>query len=212
MTLLPKSQYLGESDFNLAIKILTQRDRDLATIIERFGHPPQWQREPGFATLIQIILEQQVSLASAKATFQKLVVAVTNLTPENFFALDDLQLKAIGFSRQKMRYGRELAQVIISGQLDLKSLEKFDDLTIRKELIKIKGIGDWTVDMYLLMALQRANIFPSKDLAVAVAVKEIKNLPTRPKVLELELIAECWQPYRAIATKILWHYYLNRKF
>ena len=205
-----KNNSLNESNFNSAIRILSVRDRDLAQIITKFGKPPQWKREPGFATLMQIILEQQVSSASAKATFKKLVAAITNLTPQSFLTLDDGQLKAIGFSRQKIRYGRELAREIVNGKLDLKSLEKLDDLAIRKKLTQIKGIGDWTADMYLMMALQRQDIFPSKDLAVAVAVKEIKNLTERPKPFELESIAEIWQPYRAIATKILWHYYLNR--
>ena len=225
---LLKTNSLSEPNFNSAIRILSVRDRDLANVINRFGNPPQWKREPGFATLIQIILEQQVSSASAKATFVKLSAALTNLTaeggqpqappfqggerltPETFLTLDDVQLKAIGFSRQKTRYGRELARAIINGQLDLKSLEKLDDLTIRKKLTQIKGIGDWTVDMYLMMALQRQDVFPSKDLAVAIAIKEIKNLTERPKSTQLESIAEIWQPYRAIATKILWHYYLNR--
>jgi DNA-3-methyladenine glycosylase II len=201
---------LNEPNFDSAIRILSVRDRDLADVIARFGNPPQWKREPGFATLIQIILEQQVSSASAKATFIKLSAAISNLTPESFLTLDDVQLKAIGFSRQKNRYGRELARAIVDGQLDLNSLEKLDDLAIRKKLTQIKGIGDWTVDMYLMMALQRQDVFPSKDLAVAIAVKEIKNLSERPKTTQLESIAEVWQPYRAIATKILWHYYLNR--
>lgn len=201
---------MNETNFNSAIRILSVRDRDLALIVEKFGIPPQWKREPGFATLVQIILEQQVSLSSAKATYKKLVAAITNLTPESFLTLDDVQLKAIGFSRQKIRYGRELARAIIDGQLDLNGLEELDDITVRKELTKIKGIGDWTADMYLMMALQRQDIFPSKDLAVAVAIKEIKNLAERPKPSQLEAIAKIWQPYRAIATKILWHYYLNR--
>lgn len=201
---------MNETNFNSAIRILSVRDRDLALIVEKFGIPPQWKREPGFATLVQIILEQQVSLSSAKATYKKLVAALTDLTPESFLTLDDVQLKAIGFSRQKIRYGRELARAIIDGQLDLNGLEELDDITVRKELTKIKGIGDWTADMYLMMALQRQDIFPSKDLAVAVAIKEIKNLAERPKPSQLEAIAKIWQPYRAIATKILWHYYLNR--
>ncbi|VEP16970.1 HhH-GPD family protein [Hyella patelloides LEGE 07179] len=204
------TQTSNESNFNLSIQILTKSERDLAIIIEQFGNPPEWKREPGFATLIRTILGQQVSFASAKATFKRLSNAVNPLTPQNFILLDDMQLKSLGLSRQKTRYGRELANAIISKQLDLKHLEKLDDLTIRNKLKQIKGIGDWTVDMYLMMALQRQDIFPSKDLAVAIAVKEIKNLPTRPKPAELELIAQPWQPYRAIATKILWHYYLNR--
>jgi DNA-3-methyladenine glycosylase II len=203
---------LDKSDsFTIGIRKLVKRDRDLAKIIEQYGEPPKWQREPGFSTLIRIILEQQVSYASAKAAFQRLDDAVENITPENFLTLDDAELKTIGFSRQKTKYGRGLAQAIIDQSLDLTGLEQLDDRQIRQELTKIKGIGDWTVDIYLMMALQRPDVFPAKDLAVAIAVKEIKDLPIRPQTAELESIAEPWQPYRAIATKILWHYYLNRK-
>ena len=200
---------MNQEAFIAGIKELVRRDRDLAKIIDKFGYPPQWQREPGFSTLIQIILEQQVSLGSAKATFKRLNNAVEKLTPASFLSLNDTELKAVGFSRQKTRYGRELAQAIVNNQLDLNSLEQLDNQEIRNNLTQIKGIGDWTVDMYLMMALQRQDVFPSKDLAVVVAVKEIKDLPTRPQKAELESIAKIWQPYRAIATKILWHYYLN---
>jgi DNA-3-methyladenine glycosylase II len=202
---------MEQTAFIAIIQKLTQRDRDLAQIITKYGYPPQWQRKPGFPTLIQIILEQQVSLASALATFNRLNLAVTTLTPATFLSLDDLQLKAIGFSRQKTLYCRELAQAIMEQVLDLDKLANLDDLSIRKQLTTIKGIGDWTVDMYLMMALQRLDIFPSKDLAVAIAIKEIKSLPSRPTTTALELIAQPWQPYRAIATQILWHYYLNRR-
>jgi DNA-3-methyladenine glycosylase II len=219
------SQSLREFPAHLAVEILTQRDRDLAAVIQKFGYPPQWRREPGFSTLIQIILEQQVSLASAQATFNRLLILVTerciystnnlgsqplqNLTPQNFLSLDDLQLKAIGFSRQKISYTRELAKALLCDRLNLQSLESLDDLTIRNQLKQIKGIGDWTVDMYLMMALQRPDIFPSRDLAVAIAVKELKNLLQKPTLDELALVSQSWQPYRSTATQILWHYYLN---
>jgi DNA-3-methyladenine glycosylase II len=204
-------QDFQSDSFIEGIKELSDRDRDLAKVIDRYGYPARWQREPGFATLIRIILEQQVSYASAKAAFKRLNDALEDLTPESFLNLDDDCLKAIGFSWQKTKYGRGLAQSIIDRTLDLALLSTLDDVEIRQELTKIKGIGDWTVDIYLMMALQRQDIFPSKDLAVAIAIKEIKNLPARPTAGELESIARSWQPYRAIATKILWHYYLNRK-
>lgn len=197
--------------FIQGIEELTKRDRDLAKIIDNYGYPPQWLREPGFPTLIRIILEQQVSYASAQATFKRLNQAVDNLCPASFLLLDDLELKAVGFSRQKTNYGRILAQAVLDRTLDLASLEKLPDGEIRQKLTAIKGIGNWTVDIYLMMALQRQDVFPSKDLAVAIAVKEIKDLAIRPQAGELEIIAETWQPYRAIATQILWHYYLNRK-
>ena len=167
--------------FTKDVDELVKRDRDLAKIVHTFGYPPTWQREPGFATLIRIILEQQVSYASAKATFKRLNDAVETLTPESFLTLNDVELKAIGFSRQKTRYGRILAQAVADRTLDLERLSNLDDRTIREELTKIKGIGDWTVDIYLMMALQRQDVFPAKDLAVAIAVKEIKNLATRPE-------------------------------
>lgn len=190
---------------------LIKRDRDLAKVIEVWGYPPQWQREPGFATLIRIILEQQVSYASAQATFKRLNDAVATLTPTRFLAIDDAELKAIGLSRQKTEYGRGLAQAIINQTLNLASLDKLDDRDVRKSLTQIKGIGEWTVDIYLMMALQRQDVFPAKDLAVAIAVQEIKDLSIRPTAVELASIAELWKPQRAIATQILWHYYLNRK-
>ena len=108
-------------------------------------------------------------------------------------------------------YGKELAVALVEDRLDVNSLEQLPDDQIRKKLTSIKGIGDWTVDMYLMMALKRSDVFPSKDLAVAIATKEIKKLEVKPKAEKLELIAQLWQPYRTIATMILWHYYLNRK-
>lgn len=214
MTSLPQIRELPEQQkdelFTEAVEELARRDRNLARVITVYGYPPRWQREPGFATLIQIILEQQVSYASAKAAFQRLNDAVEILAPESFLSLSDVELKAIGFSRQKSRYGRELAQSIVTGKLELEKLSKLDDNTIRRKLTEIKGIGDWTVDIYLMMALQRQDVFPSKDLAVKIAVKEIADLPQRPQTAELEAIAKAWKPYRAIATQILWHYYLNR--
>ena len=208
-----RSQSKSELDpsFIADIEQLTKRDRDLAQIISDYGYPDPWRRKPGFATLIRIILEQQVSYASATATFKRLNEAVEDLSPVSFLTLDDDKLKRIGFSRQKTRYGRILAQTIIDGNLNLTELSKLDNSEIRQQLTAIKGIGDWTVDIYLMMALQRQDVFPSKDLAVAIAIKEIRGLDTRPQAAELEEIAEAWQPYRAVATKILWHYYLNRK-
>lgn len=151
-----------ENELELGLKELTARDRDLAKVVDVLGKPPTWQREPGFATLIRIILEQQVSLASAKAAYDRLCATVRPLTPESFLSLDPIELKTVGFSRQKARYGRELASAISLGQLNLASLQQLDDLAIRKELTKIKGIGNWTVDMYLMMALQRRDVFPQE--------------------------------------------------
>jgi DNA-3-methyladenine glycosylase II len=190
-------------------QFLSRKDKDLAKIYKTYGEPPLWQREPGFATLIQIILEQQVSLASAKAAYDKLASHI-EVTPENFLTLDDATLKSLFFSRQKTRYGRALAQAIVDG-LNLKHLHTKSDDEIRNELIKLPGIGNWTIDIYLLMALNRPDVLPVGDLALRIAVKEVKNLNQNPTAEELLNLAQPWQPYRSYTTKLLWHYYLSRK-
>lgn len=197
---------MNNRSFITNIEKLVKCDRSLAKIIETRGYPEQFKREPGFVTLLRIILEQQVSYNSAQATFKRLNDAVVDLNPASFLTLDDAELKAIGFSRQKTKYGRILAQTIRDGELDLASLSTASNQEVRSKLTSLKGIGDWTVNIYLMMALQRQDVFPAKDLAVAIAVQEIKNLPNRPTVKELEEIAQSWKPYRAIATQILWHY------
>ena len=193
------------------VQELASRDHDLARIVEQFGYPPNWQCEPGFIGLIEIILGQQVSVASAKAIFKRLSSIVVPFTPENLLTYDDLQLQAAGLSRQKILYCRGLAQAITSGKLDLDKLANEDEATIRTELKQIKGIGDWTVDNYLLMSLQRGDVFPKGDLGLIVAYQKLKNLATRPTPNELEKIAETWRPWRAIATRLLWHYYLSNQ-
>ena len=194
-----------------SLQELCQRDSDLARILAEFGPPPLWAREPGFPTLVQIILEQQVSLASAKATFDRLLAVVSPLTPEKFLELDDASLKQIGLSRQKALYTRHLAESIQSGSLDLAALQTMSDTAIKSQLLAIKGIGSWTADIYLLMALRRPDAWPSGDLALAVAVEKVKGLSTRPTFSELSEISEPWRPWRAVAARLLWHYYLNQR-
>jgi DNA-3-methyladenine glycosylase II len=191
------------------LRILSDRDSDLAQILKDLGPPPMWSREPGFPTLVHIILEQQVSLASAKAAYDRLLATASPLTPESFLNLGDATLKSIGFSRQKISYTRHLAGLIIAGQLDLASLSVTDDEVVRSELLKVKGVGNWTVDIYLLMALSRPDVWPSGDLALAVAVQNVKRLRTRPTQGELAVIGAEWKPWRSVAARILWHYYLS---
>lgn len=168
-----------------------------------------WAREPGFPTLLYIILEQQVSLASARAAFDRLRAAVAPLTPQGFLELDDAALKVIGFSRQKAGYGRHLARAILEGRLDLAALSAREDALVRSELTRIKGIGPWTADIYLLMALRRPDVWPVDDLALAAAVQRVKGLDRRPTPEELEEVGSAWQPWRAVAARLLWHYYLS---
>jgi DNA-3-methyladenine glycosylase II len=202
---------LTEDMFAQGLHVLCRRDPDLDQIRMRFGPPPMWAREPGFPTLIHIILEQQVSLASARAAYDRLLAAVSSLTPARFLELDDATLKTIGFSRQKTAYGRELAGAILSGRLDPAKLGTFDDATVRSELIKIKGIGPWTADIYLLMALRRPDAWPSGDLALANAAQRVKGLASRPTPDELEDLSTSWKPWRAVAARLLWHYYLSNQ-
>ncbi len=200
---------LTEETFAYGLHDLCDRDPDLAQIRMRFGPPPMWAREPGFPTLIHIILEQQVSLASARAAYDRLLAAASPLTPARFLELDAAALKAIGFSRQKTTYGRELARAILDGHLDVAELHMLDDADVRSELIKIKGIGPWTADIYLLMALRRPDVWPSGDLALASAAWRVKGLASRPTPEELDALGAGWRPWRAVAARLLWHYYLS---
>ena len=200
---------LTDTTLSHALADLTARDPRLARIVADYGPPPLWAREPGFPTLVHIILEQQVSLASARAAFDRLLIIASPLTPECFLELDDATLKAAGFSRQKTRYGRALAAVILSGELDLTALDALDDHAVHTELTKVVGIGRWTADIYLLMALRRPDAWPDGDLALAIAARHVLGLATTPGTAELAAIGEAWRPWRAVAARVLWHFYLS---
>lgn len=202
---------LTDRSLAVAAKTLAKNHAPFQRVIAAHGLPPLWAREPGFATLVHIILEQQVSLASARAAFNKLHSALGEVTPAAFLTLDDAQLKAIGFSRQKTRYGRELAQAVLVGALDLDALHTLPDDAVRLQLTAVKGIGQWTTDIYLLMALRRPDVFPKGDLALLIAAQRLFELPARPTPLELEAMADAWRPHRAIAARILWHFYLSER-
>lgn len=203
---------LDEKSLLLACRKLAARDEDLARIFRVYGVPPLWKRETGFPTLIHIILEQQVSLASALSAFRKLEEKLNHrITPENVLKLSDAELKAAYFSRQKTAYARDLAQKISGGTLNLESLEKLPDEAVKYRLKQVKGIGDWTADIYLLMALSRPDVMPKGDLALHVAWRRLKNLPEKPNSEAFLEIAERWKPFRAVAARLLWHFYLNAK-
>lgn len=193
-----------------AARHLAGRDPDLADIYEKLGPPPLWSREPGFPTLIHIILEQQVSLASARAAMGRLLAAASPLTPEKFLTFDDMQLKAIGFSRQKTGYGRALARELLDS-FDLDGLEALDDESARGELLRLKGIGLWSADIYLLMALRRPDVWPRGDLALVAAITKVKWLDHRPAAEEFEALGELWRPWRAVAARMLWQHYLSKR-
>lgn len=191
------------------IRYLCRRDADLARVVETHGPPPIWSRPQGFATLLFIILEQQVSLASARACYEKLLATVRRLTPRTFLKLDDRTLLAIGFSRQKRDYCRGLAQAVLSRGIDLGEVARLDDDEARTRLMALKGVGRWTADIYLMMALMRMDVWPVGDLALATAAQKVKRLRTRPDPERLETLGRSWRPWRSVAARILWHDYLG---
>jgi DNA-3-methyladenine glycosylase II len=200
---------LNHKSLAQGVSYLCNVDPDLARVVSNLGHPPLWAREPGFATLLQIILEQQVSLASARAAYQKLVKASGQVTPERFLTFTDAELKQFGFSRQKTEYGRVLSEAIVNGRLDLDRLYDLEDGEVRQKLIQLKGIGPWTADIYLLMALLRPDIWPSGDLALISSVQQIKDLPEKPTAHQINQLTEKWKPWRSVAARIAWYDYLN---
>jgi len=204
-------EILTGPSYRRALEELARRDRDLAAILARLGPPPMWLRTPGFPTLVQIILEQQVSLASAKAAFDRLSSELSTVTPQRFLKLNDRKLKRIGFSRQKTRYCRELANALVAGRLDLNSLRKMSDEAVTEELVKLKGIGPWTANIYLLMALRRPDVWPGNDLALATAVQKVKRMRARPVPSKMESLGRQWRPWRAVAARLFWHHYLAEK-
>jgi len=201
----------NNDNFHSLCDKLVSKDKNLRSIIKRYGYPPIWTRKPNFQTLVHIILEQQVSLASARAALKKLKERLGTITAKKMLTLSDEELKACYFSRQKTVYAKCLAQAIVSNQISLKKLYPLEDAAIRQQLKTVKGIGDWTVDVYLLFALQRADIFPLGDLAMVSALKEVKQLPKETGHEELLKVSEAWRPYRSMATMLLWHYYIQKK-
>lgn len=202
---------LDQAGLEAAVAELAARDPDLAGIVARIGPPPLWDRPPGFGTLVHIVLEQQVSLASARAAFDRLVRATDPLTPQRFLRLTDAELLAIGFSRQKARYGRAIATALLESALDLDGLARMDDETAQQTLEAIPGIGRWTSTIYLLMVLGRPDVWPAGDMALATAVAQAKGLPARPAADELTIMGEVWRPWRSVAARLFWHDYLARR-
>jgi DNA-3-methyladenine glycosylase II len=178
------------------------------TIIATYGLPTVPSRPQGFQTLVLLILEQQVSIDSAKATFDRLKTLTPNFVPEEIALLSDEQMRAVGISRQKTNYIKGLANAIINNEIDLESLPQKPAQIVREELIKLKGIGNWTIDVYLMFCLQSPDIIPLGDIAVVNTIKELFDIHTKE---EMEIVALNWSPYRSMATYLLWHHYLNKR-
>jgi DNA-3-methyladenine glycosylase II len=198
-------------NFNLLCDTVSRKDKELKQIIKQHGYPPMWTRPATFQSLILFILEQQVSLASAYAAFKKLKEKVGFVTPSKILSLSDAELRACYFSRQKIVYARELATIVQNKKLVLRQLAGKHEDEIRYELKKVKGIGDWTVDVYLMHSLQRTDLFPLGDIALVNSLKETKQLHSHITKEEMLKIAEPWRPHRTIAAMILWHAYIQKR-
>jgi DNA-3-methyladenine glycosylase II len=203
--------HFDHNNFQNICDQLAAVDTDLAAIINNYGYPPLWSRPNNFESLVHIILEQQVSLASALSALNKLKEAIQQITPARVLLLTDEEFKACYFSRQKTTYVRYLAEAILSGQIDLAGFENQPDNEVRAQLTALKGIGNWTVDVYLMFVLHRTDIFPIGDLAAVQSMKKVKQLLPDISREEMVLLAQQWQPYRTVATMLLWHDYLSRR-
>ena len=200
---------INDETLRMGVDVLAERD--LYRIRDRLGYPPLWAREPGFASLVHIILEQQVSIKAAATMFQRLASHLGSVTPELVQKAGESELRQVGLTRQKARYCVELANRIASGALELSKLDTLDDAQGRSHLLDIPGLGPWTVDVYYMMALRRANVWPPGDLALASAIQDIKQLEARPTRDEQLVFAEQWKPWRAVAARMLWMHYLDAR-
>jgi DNA-3-methyladenine glycosylase II len=200
---LKKHQIMQE-----AIDYLLEKDIIFKSIIEQYGMPTIPIRPQGFETLVLLILEQQVSIDSAKATFLKLKAKEKNVEPDRLFNLSDEEFRGLGVSRQKTSYIKALSTAILNKDIDLESLPTKTAQQVREELIKIKGIGNWTIDIYLMFCLQAPDLLPLGDIAVVNTIKKLLDIHEKDA---MERHAQKWIPYRSMATFLLWHYYLNKR-
>ena len=192
-------------------RVLARRDPDLSDLFRRHGMPPMWARRPGFAPLIHIVLEQQVSIAAARTIFRRLSQHLGGMTPQTVAAHGVTRLRRFGLTRQKASYCHELALAVRDGRLDLGQVARAEDADGRETLLAMRGLGPWSVDVYYLMALRRPDVWPSGDLALAIAMRDVKRLPGRPGNAEQQEISAPWAPWRSVAARLLWHYYLGSR-
>ena len=190
-----------------AIDRLAAIDPDIAAALERIGYPIPRLREPGFATLLRIMVAQQVSTHAAKAISARLDAALEAKTPEAFLKLTDADLRAVGFSRQKVVYGRDLAAAFLDGRLSMPKLRKQSDEEAIAAITSVKGLGVWSAEVFLLFSLRRPDVLPAHDLGLIIAAQRMKRLKERPSPKQLREIAEPWRPFRSYASRMLWHYY-----
>jgi DNA-3-methyladenine glycosylase II len=208
-TKIDPTKRLTNESLAAAAEALAASDRDLASIYKVHGPPPMWGRQPGFPTLLRIILEQQVSLVSARAMFARLKSNIEPFTALGFIEAGEAYLRSLGATRQKAHYCVQVAKAFTNGRLD--QIGRMSDEDAHATLVSIKGVGPWTANIYLLMALRRPDIWPDGDVALATAVGKLRKLNQRPSFSELAKIAEAWRPFRSVAARMLWQYYLAER-
>jgi DNA-3-methyladenine glycosylase II len=199
---------LNQAWLRRGVEALRRRDAQLAAVVDRIGAPPLWARQPGFPTLVRIVLEQQVSLSAARTMYERLRNHVGAVTPETIGSCGVDGMRRLGFTRQKAAYCHGLAESLRGGHVDLRAIARAPDDEGRRALLQVRGLGPWSVDIYYLMALRRPDIWPRGDLALAVSVREIKGLASLPARDEQLALAERWAPWRSVAARILWAHYL----
>jgi DNA-3-methyladenine glycosylase II len=207
MTLLP----LDEPALARAVRALARAEPRFAHIVKRHGPPPLWPREPGFETLVLLMLEQQVSLAQARAMYARIASATGAVTPANVARLGETGLRALGVTRQKSAFLAALAVQLEGKTLDLDAIATLSDVDADAALDALHGVGPWTAQCYLLFALRRSDVFPAADLALMEAVRQLWKLRTRPSPEALARRARAWRPHRAVAARLLWHHYLSER-
>jgi DNA-3-methyladenine glycosylase II len=200
---------LTRETLRAAAELLAAGDRTLRLIYQTHGVPPMWARRPGFVTLLRIVLEQQVSLVSARSMFERLKSNIDPFTAETFIESGEAYLRSLGVTRQKARYCVAVAEAFTNGKLT--RLGRLADEDAHAALLTITGVGPWTASIYLLMALRRADIWPNGDVALATAVGKLRGMQSRPSFAQLAEMAETWRPYRSVAARMLWQYYLEEQ-
>ncbi|XZE51360.1 DNA-3-methyladenine glycosylase family protein [Planctomycetaceae bacterium SH139] len=207
----PEILTLTERRLQDACRWLADREPVFRLVLDKYGYPGLWHRPPGFSTTVHIILEQQVSLASANATFGRLQARLAGqVTPAGILAMQESEIKELGFTRQKCRYVRLLAEAIVAGDFSFERLAELPDDAVRAEMTKLKGIGVWTADVYLSECLLRCDIMPRGDIGIQEAVRVLLKLAARPGQQELDQLTATWSPWRSAATRLLWHFYLSQ--
>lgn len=201
---------LTRDSMRSALLELAGRDALLNSLLERYGTPPLWQRTQSFATLVHIILEQKVSLASAQAVMQRVCKLCPGMQPEQFLGIDHSCLRAAGLSERKISYCYSIAEALVSQRLKLSALRKLTDTEVTETLVAVRGIGPWSAGVYLMMALRRADAWASGDRALLVSYAESAGI-NPPGYAEFDVVADAWRPYRAAAARLLWHAYLQRR-